>query len=127
MLVRLTCPAPVAVAAKLAPFVSVTKTPPEPAAAFTVPAGVSIEDPAAPMPLRARGRSRQVDRARCGVESVPAAWVIEPPVILAPVSVLTVIVPAALRGDVPERRPTRAAAAAFTNSPAARSPWHSSS
>src|SRR5262250_447424 len=51
VLARVIGPAPVAVAVKLAPFVSVMKTPPEPAAAVMVSAVVRTGAPTAPMPL----------------------------------------------------------------------------
>src|SRR6267378_620342 len=51
VLVSVIGPAPVAVAVKLAPSVSVMNTPPEPAAAVIVAAVVRILAPAVPMPL----------------------------------------------------------------------------
>src|SRR4029453_3226757 len=91
-LVRLIAPAPVAVAGKAAPSVSVTKAPPEPVAAVMVPAEVSTLAPGEPIravaaPVRRVTVSFPVSR------SVAAVWVMDPPVALPPVFVATLIVP----------------------------------
>ena len=92
-LVRPIGPAPAAVAVKLAPSVSVMKTPPDPAVPVTVAAVVRIGAPDVPIPLApAAGVVRMTEPAPVA-RRLPVVWVIEPPVTLGPVFVATVIRP----------------------------------
>src|SRR4030095_1857755 len=93
VLVRLIAPVPVAVAVVFAPFVSVMKTPPEPAAAVTVPAVVRMFAPAVPIPLAPVVGVARLTAPVPAVRRIPAPCVMEPPVVFAPVFVATVIVP----------------------------------
>src|SRR5262244_1892972 len=86
-------PAPVVDTLKVAPFVSVMNTPPEPAAALIVPAVVRIGAPAAPMPLAPVVGVVRFTVPVPTLSSVAAVWVMDPPVALPPVSVATVMVP----------------------------------
>src|SRR5206468_6508248 len=91
--VRLIWPAPVAVAVKLAPSLSVMNTPPEPAAAVMVPAVVRIFAPAVPIPLvPAAGVTRFIVPTPA-FKRLPGAWVMEPPVALPPALVATAMLP----------------------------------
>ena len=77
---------------KLAPSDSVTKIPPEPAVAVTDPEVVWIRAAAVPTPLvRVVGAVSTTDPAP--VSSEPPAREIEPPVVLPPVFVATVMAP----------------------------------
>jgi hypothetical protein len=90
MLVRLIA---VAVAVKAVPFASVMNTPPDPAVAVIVPAAVWMGAPAAPMPLDPAAGVVRIREPVPALRRLPAAWLIEPPVVLAPGLVRTVILP----------------------------------
>ena len=104
-LARSIAPAPVAVAVKLAPFVSVTNTPPEPALAVTDPAVVPIGVPATPIPLAPAAGVVSITVPAPVSRIIPGACVIDPPVALPPVSVATAMVPPAPVPMLPRTAP----------------------
>src|SRR3984893_17198172 len=112
--VRFTGPAPAAVAVKVAPSVSLMKTPPEPAAAVTEPAAVWTGAPAVPMELAPAAGVVSVTGPVPALSSPPAGWMMDPPVELPPVLVITVIPPPEPAAMSPTVAPPVPPPAAFT-------------